>query len=130
MVLWCSGYHYLLHNFIQFNKAWAQVLCRFKSSALACWRFEMVRISDNGPSLLEVRLNPFRQSTIPQKQFIIIFINYRWKEIIKDRHGRSKNSKLTDELFAMDYLLDWREMFVTAFYIILSLNLSLDIWIF
>ena len=36
---------------------------------VACWRFEMVRISDNW-FRLEIKLNAFRWSTISQKQFI------------------------------------------------------------
>ena len=36
---------------------------------VACWRFEMVRISENW-FRLEIRLNAFRWSTISQKQFI------------------------------------------------------------
>ena len=64
---WCSSYHYCTTSF---NKAWTQVLCGFKSCSQCVgdhygedlWQW----------SRLEMRLNPFHQSTIPQKQFIII----------------------------------------------------------
>ena len=64
---WCSGYHYCTTSF---NKAWTGVLCRFKS----CSR----RVRDGEDlwqwSRMEIRLNAFRRSAIPQKQFIIIII--------------------------------------------------------
>ena len=53
---WCRGYHYYTSSF---NKAWTKVLHRFKS-----WQW----------SRLEIGLNAFRRSSIPQKQFIIIII--------------------------------------------------------
>ena len=58
----------LLHNFIQLslNSGSLQV----QILLTMCWRFAMVRISDNW----EIRLNTFCKSTIPQKQFIIIII--------------------------------------------------------
>ena len=64
---WCSGYHYWTTSFY---KAWTQVLRRFKSCSWCVgdcdgedlWQW----------SRLEIRLNTFRRSTIPQKQFIII----------------------------------------------------------
>ena len=69
MALWCSGYHYCTTSF---NKAWSQVLRRFKSCSQHfgdsqwwdLWQW----------LLLEIRLNAFRWSTIPQKQFFIIII--------------------------------------------------------
>ena len=61
---WCSGYRYCTTSF---NKAWTQVLRRFKPC--------LPRIGDFWQwSRLEIRLNAFRWSTIPQKQFIIIII--------------------------------------------------------
>ena len=69
VALWCSGYHYCTTSF---NKAWTQVLHRFKS----CLRH--VRDSRWWGSLtmvrLEIRLNAFCRSTRPQKQVIIIII--------------------------------------------------------
>ena len=60
----------LLHNFIQWNlnsgSGQVQIML------MASWRFAMVRIWQR--SQLEIRLNAFCQSTIPQKQFIIIII--------------------------------------------------------
>ena len=53
---WCRGYHYYTSSF---NKAWTKVLRRFKS-----WQW----------SRLEIGLNAFRRSSIPQKKFIIIII--------------------------------------------------------
>ena len=67
MARWCSGYHYCTTSF---NKAWTQVLRRFKSCS--------PRVGDSRwwgsltMSRLEIRLNAFRRSTIPQKQIIII----------------------------------------------------------
>ena len=58
---WCSGYHICI---ISFSKLWTQVLLRFKF----CWR----RVSDlrcGGSrrwSWMEISLNGFRRSTIPQ----------------------------------------------------------------
>ena len=65
VVQWLS----LLHNFIQqnLNSGSAQVQILLAT----CRRFAMVRISDNGPDWLEIRLNAFRRSTMLQKQFII-----------------------------------------------------------
>ena len=67
MVQWLS----LLHNFIQksLNSGSAQVQILLAE----CRRYVMVRISDCG-SLVEIRLNAFHWSTIPQKQLIIITI--------------------------------------------------------
>ena len=70
VVPWCSGYLYWTTSF---NKAWTQVLRRFKSCSRRvpdsrwwgsqwCWQC----------SRLEIKLNAFRWSTLPQKQFIII----------------------------------------------------------
>ena len=62
----------LLHNFIQWNlnsgSGQVQIML------MASWRFAMVRIWQR--SQLEIRLNAFCQSTIPQKQFIIIIIPF------------------------------------------------------
>ena len=60
VVQWLS----LLHNFIQLslNSGSAQV----KTLLVACQRFAVVRISDNGPDW-KIRLNAFRRSTITQK---------------------------------------------------------------
>ena len=69
MAPWCRGYHYCTSSF---NKAWTKVLRRFKSCS---WR---VGVRDGEDlwqwSRLEIGLNVFRQSSIPQKQFIIIII--------------------------------------------------------
>ena len=64
VVPWCSGYHYCTTSF---NKAWTQVLRRFKS---CLWCVGDLRWWGS----LKIRLNAFRWSTIPQKQFIIIII--------------------------------------------------------
>ena len=64
---WCSGHHY---STTSFNKAWTQVLRRFKSCSSEIrdgedlWQW----------SRLKIRLNTFCRSTIPQKQFIIIIV--------------------------------------------------------
>ena len=62
----CSGYHYCTTSF---NKAWTQVLRRFKSCCVSeicdgedLWQW----------SRLEIRLYTFCRSTIPQKQLTII----------------------------------------------------------
>ena len=62
----CSAYHYCTSSF---NKVWTQALRRFKSclGRVDLWQW----------SQLEIRLNVFRRSTIPQKQFIIIK-HLRW----------------------------------------------------
>ena len=66
---WCSGYKYCTISFI---KAWTQVLCRLKSCS------QRVRDCDGEDlwqwSHLKIRLNNFRWSTTPQKQFFIIII--------------------------------------------------------
>ena len=69
VVPWCSGYDYCTTSF---NKPWTQVLCRFKPclrhvGGLLWWDLWQW-------PWLEIRLSTFRQSTIPQKQFIIIII--------------------------------------------------------
>ena len=50
-----------------FNKLWTQVLRRFKSFLAACWRFPMVRTSNNGCywkySLLPFIGQPFRKNS-------------------------------------------------------------------
>ena len=55
----------ILHTFLQqsLNSGFAQV----RNLPAACWRIAMVRISEDGP--VEIRLNTFRRSNIPQKQF-------------------------------------------------------------
>ena len=83
---WCSGYHYCTTSF---NKAWTQVLRRFKPSSR--------RIGDScdGEDLrkwsrLEIRLIAFRRSTIPQKQFIIfIFIIFTYCKLHSGSRGFS-----------------------------------------
>ena len=66
VVYWLS----LLHNFIQ--QVWTEVLRKFKSCSLhvgdSRWWGSLTW------SQLEIRLNVFRRSTIPQKQFITIII--------------------------------------------------------
>ena len=66
---WCSGYHYCTTSLI---KAWTQVLRRFNPAR------SVSEIRDGEDlwqwSRLEIRLNAFRRSTIPQKQFIFIII--------------------------------------------------------
>ena len=67
LALWCSGYHYCTTSF---NKAWTQVLRRFKPCSQ---RFGHSRWWGSLPVVrLEIRLNAFRWSTAPQKQFIFI----------------------------------------------------------
>ena len=67
LALWCSGYHYSTTSFI---KAWTQVLRRFKPCSQ---RFGHSRWWGSLPVVrLEIRLNAFRWSTAPQKQFIFI----------------------------------------------------------
>ena len=64
---WRSGYHYCT---ILFNYVWTQFLCRFKSYSQ--------RVGDSRwwdlwhRSRLEIRLNAFRWSTKPHKNFFII----------------------------------------------------------
>ena len=64
VVSWCSGYQYCTSSF---NLTWNQILGRFK---LYSWR-----VGDSqcwGPLTLiwmEIRVNAFRRSTIPQKKF-------------------------------------------------------------
>ena len=66
---WWSGYHYCTASF---NKAWTQVLRRLKYCSRCVkdskWQKSLTR------SQLEIRLNVFHRSTIPQKQLIIIII--------------------------------------------------------
>ena len=68
VVLRCSSYHYCTTSF---NKAWTQVLHRFKSCLLHVrdlwWWGSLTMV----PARNE-RLNAFCWSIIPQKQFIII----------------------------------------------------------
>ena len=45
MAPWCSGYHYCIISFNKSELGSAQV----QILLAACWRFEMVKISDNGP---------------------------------------------------------------------------------
>ena len=66
---WCRGYHYYTTSF---NKAWT----RFCASSNPALGVSEIR---NGEDLWqwsrqEIRLNAFRRSTVPQKQFIIIII--------------------------------------------------------
>ena len=66
---WCSGYRYCTNSF---NKAWIQVLRRFKF----CWpRVEDLRWRESLTVVrLEIRVNTFRRLTIPQEKFIIMII--------------------------------------------------------
>ena len=70
MAPWCSGYR---NCTTAFNKAWTLRLCAGSSPARG------VSETRNGEDLwqwsrLEISRNAFPQSTIPQKQFIIIII--------------------------------------------------------
>ena len=74
---WCSNYSYCA---TLFRKIWTQVLHRFKSCSwwvgdLRCWEFLTC-------SRLEIKLNAFPSSTIPLKQFIVIFI-FLSEEVMK-----------------------------------------------
>ena len=70
MVPWGRGYHYCTTSF---NKAWIKVLRMFKSCCMS-------EIRDGEDfcqwSWLEIRLNAFPRSTIPQNQFTIIGANF------------------------------------------------------
>ena len=68
MALWCSGYHYCTTSF---NKAWSQVqICSQHLGDSQWWDLWQWL-------LLEIRLNAFRWSTIPHKQFIIIIVRIK-----------------------------------------------------
>ena len=66
---WFSGYHYCTTSF---NKAWTQVMYRLKFCSLSVgdsrWWGSLTMIPGGN------KVNDFRLSTIPQKQFIIIII--------------------------------------------------------
>ena len=64
---WCSGYHYCTTSF---NKAWTKAFAQVQT--------QLVGVSEirDGEDLwqwsrLEITLNAFCRSTIPQKKFII-----------------------------------------------------------
>ena len=112
VVQWLS----LLHNFIQqsLNSGSPQI----QILLVACQRFEMVRIYDN--AWLEIRLNALCQSTIPHKQFIIIFITTSqyyhillYFDFIKIGNGpvaSSQSFKLNKnklEMFVIIYIILW-----------------------
>ena len=68
---WRSGYHYCTTSF---KKVWTQALRRFKSCSPRVrdsrwWRRDLWQWS-----WLEIKLNVFCQSTIPQKKIIITII--------------------------------------------------------
>ena len=73
----CSGYRYCTTSF---NEAWNQVLPTFRFCARSnavCGVLEIRNGEDFWQcSQLEIRLNVFHRSTIPQKQFIIIHLHH------------------------------------------------------
>ena len=89
----CSGYHYCITSF---NQAWTQVLLRFKSCSrhvrnLRWWELQGSR--------LEIRLDVFPGSSIPQEQVtnIIITSNFRhlhfdFRFVVDDQTIASLNS--------------------------------------
>ena len=107
---WCSGYHYCTTSF---NKTSTQVLRRFPArGVLEIWVGEDLWQW----SRLEMRLNAFRLSTIPQKQFIIIIMvlkmelcqtsNYL-KNCTNQLLENLKNEKCTHLLMAIFGLPIW-----------------------
>ena len=72
----------------------------------------MVRISDSGP--VEIRLNTFRRSTIPQIQFIII---NNWKYIIVESFSSEIRKYLRyEERHGFASLRDGSEFVLKAYF--------------
>ena len=77
LALWCSGYHYCT---MSFNKAWTQVLHRFKSCLWHVgdlWWWVSLTMVPAGN-----KTKQFSWSTIPQKQFIIIITIIKLGQIL------------------------------------------------
>ena len=101
---WWLNYH-IFYNYLHSTK-YELRLCADSTLLSACWRFRMVRISDNGPRWKD-GVNALRQSSILQKELIIVdiltdiikvlfYITFIWIFFLDNSNKIKKVSKFSD----------------------------------